>query len=170
MRRDARGSRGSLTRARELPASDHRNRDVILLTIAYFCMAATVYGFTFWLPNIIKKFSGSSDLVVSLLSAPVFGVGVLAILLIGWSSDRTKERRWHAAIPMVIASTGLFLAVASKDHLGLAIAMFSVAAIGMYGYLPGFWSLPTSFLTGTAAAAPARLPPIREGCPAPASD
>ena len=129
-----------------------RNRDVILLTIAYFCMAATVYGFTFWLPNIIKKFSGSSDLVVSLLSAPVFGVGVVAILLIGWSSDRTKERRWHAAIPMVIASTGLFLAVVSKDHLGLAIAMFSVAAIGMYGYLPGFWSLPTSFLTGTPTA------------------
>jgi ACS family tartrate transporter-like MFS transporter len=130
-----------------------RHREVILLTIAYFCMAATVYGFTFWLPTIIKRFSGSSDLVVSLLSAPVFGAGIVAILMIGWSSDRTKERRWHAAGCMIIASIGLFLAVAAKDHVGLAIAMFSFAAVGMYGYLPGFWALPTSFLSGTAAAA-----------------
>jgi nitrate/nitrite transporter NarK len=64
-----------------------------------------------------------------------------------------KERRWHAAVCMTIASVGLFLAVTAKDHLALSIAMFSFAAVGLYGYLPGFWSLPTSFLSGTTAAA-----------------
>jgi ACS family tartrate transporter-like MFS transporter len=130
-----------------------RHREVILLTLAYVCINATVYGFTFWLPTIIKKYSASSDLVVSLLSAPVFAAGIVSILIVGWSSDRTKERRWHAAVCMIIASVGLFLAVSAKDHLALAVAMFSFAAVGLYGYLPGFWALPTSFLSGTAAAA-----------------
>jgi MFS transporter, ACS family, tartrate transporter len=130
-----------------------RHREVILLTLAYICVNGTVYGFTFWLPQIIKKYSGSSDLVVSLLSAPVFATGIVAILVVGWSSDRMKERRWHAAVCLIIASIGLFLAVIAKDHLALSIAMFSFAAIGLYGYLPGFWSLPTSFLSGTTAAA-----------------
>ena len=130
-----------------------RHREVILLTLAYVCINATVYGFTFWLPTIIKKYSASSDLVVSLLSAPVFAAGIVSILIVGWSSDRTKERRWHAAVCMIIASVGLFLAVTAKDHLAVAVAMFSFAAVGLYGYLPGFWALPTSFLSGTAAAA-----------------
>jgi MFS transporter, ACS family, tartrate transporter len=130
-----------------------RQREVIILTLAYFFIVTAVYGFTFWLPTIIKKQSGFSNLHVSLISGVPFSVGVVSILLIGWSSDRTKERRWHTALPMIAASAGLMLAVLAQNNLGLAIAMFCVAAVGIYGYLPGFWSLPTRFLTGTAAAA-----------------
>ncbi|SRR6266496_2549171 len=130
-----------------------RQREVILLTLAYFFIVTTVYGFTFWLPTIIKKQSGFSNLHVSFISGLPFCVGVISILLIGWSSDRTKERRWHTALPMIAASAGLILAVLAQNNLVLAIAMFCVGAVGIYGYLPGFWSLPTRFLTGTAAAA-----------------
>ena len=130
-----------------------RHREVVLLTLAYFFMAATVYGFNFWLPTIIKRLSGSSNLRVSVISAIPYCAGLLAILVTGWSSDKTKERRWHAALPMIIASIGLFLGILERDHLVLAVSMFCLAAVGLYGYLPGFWALPTSFLTGTAAAA-----------------
>jgi nitrate/nitrite transporter NarK len=40
-----------------------------------------------------------------------------------------------------------------QDHFALSMAMFCLAAAGIYAYLPGFWSLPTSFLSGTPAAA-----------------
>ena len=130
-----------------------RHRSVIFLALAYFCIVTTVYGFTFWLPAIIKKQSGLSNLHVSLISAIPYCVGLVTILVVGWSSDRTKERRWHTALPMIAASVGLLLAVLSQDKLWLAVAMFCVTAVGIYGYLPGFWALPTSFLTGTAAAA-----------------
>jgi len=43
--------------------------------------------------------------------------------------------------------------VTLQDRLALSVAMFCLAAAGVYAYLPGFWSLPTSFLSGTAAAA-----------------
>jgi len=130
-----------------------RQREVLLLATAFFLIVTSVYGFNFWLPTIIKGLSGSSNLVVTSISALPFCVGLLAILLFGWSSDRTKERRRHAALAMCVAGFGLLLSVAARDHAALAVAMFCLAAVGLYGYQPGFWSLPTGFLTGTAAAA-----------------
>jgi MFS transporter, ACS family, tartrate transporter len=130
-----------------------RHREVIILTVGYFFIITAVYGFNIWLPSLIKKASGSSNLTVTLVSALPYCFALAMILLIGWSSDRTKERRWHTAICMMIAGAGLLLSVVAQDHVAFAVAMFCVAAAGMYGYLPGFWSLPTSFLSGTAAAA-----------------
>jgi D-galactonate transporter len=130
-----------------------RNRDVILLALTYFFMVSSVYGFTFWLPSIIKRASGSSNLRVSMITAIPYAVGLIAILLVGWSSDRTRERRWHTALSMIAASLGLLLAVMLQDRLALSVGMFCLAAAGIYAYCPGFWSLPTSFLGGTAAAA-----------------
>jgi ACS family tartrate transporter-like MFS transporter len=130
-----------------------RHPQVLLLTLAYFLIVTSVYGFNFWLPTIIKKLSGSSNLVVTSVSALPYCVGLVAVLLFGWSSDRTKERRWHTAVAMLVAGVGLLLSVAAQEQTALAVAMFCVAAVGLYGYQPGFWSLPTGFLTGTAAAA-----------------
>ena len=130
-----------------------RNREVILLTLSYFFMVTALYGFNFWLPTIIKKLSGSSNLVVTLISALPYCVALISILFMGWSSDKTRERRWHTALSMIVASMGLLLSVAARDQTALAVSMFCLAAAGMYGFFPGFWSLSTSFLTGTAAAA-----------------
>lgn len=130
-----------------------QHREVVLLTLAYFFMVTAVYGFNFWLPTIIKKVSGSSNLVVTLISALPYCVAFIAIILMGWSSDRTGERRWHTALSMTVASAGLLLSVVAQDQTAVAVLTFCFAAAGMYGYLPGFWALPTSFLTGTPAAA-----------------
>ncbi len=130
-----------------------RQPAVLLLVLALFGMNISIYGFNFWLPTIIKKLSGSSNLLVTTLSALPYCVGLIALPLIGWSSDRTGERRWHTALSMIVVSVGLALSLFSQSSAVLALAMFCVAAVGMYGYLPGFWALPTSFLTGTAAAA-----------------
>jgi sugar phosphate permease len=127
-------------------------RRVVLLTVAYFFIVTSVYGFTFWLPTIVKNLSGFSNLSVSLLSALPYCVGLGAMLLVGWSSDQTGERRWHTALPMVVAGAGLALGVVSQNIPVTMIAMFCVAAAGMYGYIPAFWSLPSGFLTGTVAA------------------
>jgi nitrate/nitrite transporter NarK len=88
-----------------------------------------------------------------LISALPYCVGLASILFVGWSSDRTKERRWHTALCMIVAGIGLLLSVAARDQAAIAISMFCVAAVGIYGYFPSFWALPTNFLTGTAAAA-----------------
>src|SRR6266496_6596313 len=115
-----------------------RNREVILLTLAYFFMVTSVYGLNFWLPTIIKKLSGSPNLIVTLISALPYCVGLAAILIVGWSSDKTRERRWHTALSMMTASIGLLLSVVAGANTALAVSMFCLAAAGMAGYLPGF--------------------------------
>jgi len=54
---------------------------------------------------------------------------------------------------MVAAGLGLLLSAVSQNHLALTVLTSCVAAAGMYASFPGFWALPTSFLSGTAAAA-----------------
>lgn len=130
-----------------------RHRNVILLALAYFCAVTCAYGFTFWLPTILKGLSGFSNLQVSLVAALPYSLGLVAMLAVGWSSDRTGERRWHVALSLVAVSLGLFLSALTLDSVFLAVAMFCVAGAGLYSYLPGFWALPASFLTESAAAA-----------------
>lgn len=130
-----------------------RNREVALLSLGYFFMVTSIYGFYFWMPTILKKVSGFSNALVTLTAVLPYGVGLVAMLLTGWSSDRTGERRWHTAVAMATAGAGLLLSVSAHGNIAMTVALFCVAAAGIHGYLPGFWALPTSFLTGTAAAA-----------------
>jgi sugar phosphate permease len=130
-----------------------RQREVIMLALAYFFIVTSLYGFSFWLPTIVKKLSGLPNLLVTLIAALPYCVGVMTKLLVGWSSDRTGERRWHTAGPMIVAGMGLLLSAIVQNNPALAIAMFCLTGAGLYSYLPGFWALPTRFLTGSAAAA-----------------
>jgi MFS transporter, ACS family, tartrate transporter len=129
-----------------------KQREVVLLTATYFLIVSGVYGVVFWLPTLVKKVSGASNLQVTLISALPYCMGLIALLLTGWSSDRTGERRLHTGVPMVVASLGLFLSALLEDSVALAVAALCLAAAGLHAYLPAFWALATSFLTGTAAA------------------
>ena len=130
-----------------------RHPQVLVLTLAYFFMVTAVYGLNFWIPSIVKSLSGFSTLTVSFIAALPYCVGFVSILVMGWHSDKTQERRWHTALAMMTASFGLMMSVALRSYAPFAIAMLCVTGAGTAGYLPGFWALPTSFLTGTTAAA-----------------
>jgi nitrate/nitrite transporter NarK len=71
----------------------------------------------------------------------------------GWHSDRVNERRWHAAVPVLVCGVALGLAVLFRGKLGLSLAWFVVAGGSFYGFQPVFWALPTLFLSESAAAA-----------------
>jgi len=130
-----------------------RHREVLLLALGYFFMVTAVYGVNFWIPSIVKNMSGLSTLGVSFVAALPYCAGLIAILIMGWHSDKTKERRWHTALAMIAASFGLVMSVVLRSYAPLAIAMLCITGAGTAGYLPGFWALPGSFLTGTTAAA-----------------
>ena len=131
-----------------------RHREVVLLALAYFFIVTGTYGLNFWLPTIVKSLSGLPNMLVTLVTALPYLIAFLAMMFAGWSSDRTNERRWHTAVPMIVGGIGLFLsAVTLNTSTALVVAMFCIAAAGLYSYFPGFWALPTNFLAGSAAAA-----------------
>jgi nitrate/nitrite transporter NarK len=130
-----------------------RHRDVLLLVGAYFFANVGFYGLNIWLPTLLKEASDWSDLKVTLVTMIPHFAGLVAILSIGASSDRTGERRWHAAGAMLLGSVGYVLAIMAGGNPLLVVAAFCVVAAGAEGYFPGFWPLPTAFLTESAAAA-----------------
>jgi MFS family permease len=130
-----------------------RQPRVLVLAGAYFAAVTAAYGFGLWLPTSVKSLSGLPNLAVTGIAALPYLAGFVAILVAGWSSDRTGERRWHAALPLGAVSLGLLLTALLRGNVPLAVASLCLTGAGLYGYLPGLWALPTTLLTGSAAAA-----------------
>lgn len=124
---------------------------VWLFGLIYFGLNLGVYGFGFWAPQMIKSLGNFSNAQTGLVTILPYACGAVAMFLWGRHSDRTRERVWHIALPALLGATG-FLIGSNTDNLWLAIASFSVGAIGIFGALPVFWTLPTAMLTGAAAA------------------
>ncbi|MBP0629495.1 MULTISPECIES: MFS transporter [unclassified Cupriavidus] len=126
---------------------------VWLMSAIYFCFVMGLYGVSFWLPTIIKQTGVKSALDIGLLTAIPYGCAVIGMVLVAHSADRSGERRWHIAIPALLGSFGLLLSVQWATNTTLAMCALTLATIGILTTLPLFWSLPTSFLAGTGAAA-----------------
>jgi MFS transporter, ACS family, tartrate transporter len=123
---------------------------VVALSTIYFLSVTAGYGTTFFLPQIVKGL-GLSNFMTGLASATPYLIGMIALLLWGWSSDRRGERRWHLIAASVIAAIG-FSAARVAGNSFWSLPAICLAVIGIYGTRPTFWPLPSIFLSGTAAA------------------
>ncbi len=129
-----------------------KNPKVLLLAAAYFFTVTGSYGVQFFLPSILKQwYALDLDQLTWLVVLPPVAA-LAAQTLVAASSDRTRERRWHAVLPILIAAAALALTPWSRGHLALTVTLFMIALAGLKGYLPAFWSLPGLFLTSSAAA------------------
>jgi MFS transporter, ACS family, tartrate transporter len=127
-----------------------RDPRVVALSMIYLLSVTAGYGMTFFLPQIVKGL-GLSNFMTGVASAIPYLVGMIALLIWGWSSDRTGERRWHLIAASVIAGIGLVAAGVAGNSFW-SLAAMSLALVGLYGARPTFWPLPSTFLSGTAAA------------------
>ena len=121
-------------------------------SLPYFCIVIAFYGISFWLPQIVQGSSGFSSAMVVLLSAIPYVSATIGLVVFGWNSDRTGERRWHVAGPCLIGAAGFLLTVLAPPTPAYALTTLSIAAFGIWGTLGPYWTLPTAFLRGTAAA------------------
>ncbi|MCO4878415.1 MFS transporter [Paraburkholderia caribensis] len=126
---------------------------VLMMSLIYFSFVMGLYGVSFWLPTIIKSTGVTDAFTIGLLSAIPFAAAVVAMVFVARSADRTRERRWHVAVPGFVGALGLVLSVVWAQNTTLAMAGLTLATMGILTTLPLFWSLPTSFLAGTGAAA-----------------
>jgi ACS family tartrate transporter-like MFS transporter len=124
---------------------------VIMLSLNYIGIVTASLGMLLFLPQIIKEL-GVSNMEVGWLTMIPYICGAISMVFCGWLSDRIGDRRWSLFTTCVISTVGLIIA-------GLAIGTWwalvgiTIAAIGFYGTKGPFWSMPTMFLTGGAAAA-----------------
>lgn len=123
------------------------------MALIYFSFVAGLYGVSFWLPTIVKAAGVKSDLTIGLLTAIPWAFAIVAMILVGMSSDHFRERRWHIAISAIVSAIAFVLSTIWGGSAAMAIVTMTVAVMGIMIVLPIFWSLPTALVTGAAAAA-----------------
>jgi ACS family tartrate transporter-like MFS transporter len=124
---------------------------VIALSLVYFGTSAGLYTLGIWAPQIIKEF-GLSSLQVGFLNALPGIVAIVAMVVWARHSDRSGERTWHVVGACLLASLGLVLAGFAGSVLAVLLAL-TLVNIGISSAKPPLWSMPTLFLSGSAAAA-----------------
>jgi sugar phosphate permease len=130
-----------------------RNPAVWVLSLIYFGAVMGNYGVTFWLPQIIRETITTSPWRIGLVSMIPWGVAAVTAVIVGASSDRHQERRWHIATGAAIGSVAFALSGVPGISGWTGLAFLTIATAGMMSTMTTFWSLPTAILSGNAAAA-----------------
>ena len=127
--------------------------DVGLLALSYFGGTCGTYGLSMWMPKIVQRLGSLSVAKSALLAGVPAIAGIPAMLINGWHSDRTGERRWHTAVPRIIAAAALATLAMVSFGIPSTLALLALALAGIYAANPALWCIPSSFLGATAAAA-----------------
>jgi MFS transporter, ACS family, tartrate transporter len=128
------------------------NRRVWHLGLTALAWDIGLYWMSFWMPQVLKSLSNlySNTLVGFLVVIPQF-VGLVGMVLVSRSSDRSLERRFHTAIPAIIGGTALLLLTTTHSPIA-SIVLLSLMAAGIYSFIAPFFTLPSDFLSGISAA------------------
>jgi len=129
-----------------------RSGKILLLSAAAFFAYLPSYAAIFWLPTLLQRQTGWSDVRIGTVLAIPYGAMLIAMLLNGWHSDKNLERRWHTAIPIFISGLGACGLMLLPKSTGITIFLFSLVAIAT-STLPTWWAIPTEILSDAAAAA-----------------
>lgn len=117
-----------------------------------FAILLSAYAMGFWMPTFIRQAGVADASDIGLLTALPSIAAVFGMLALGASSDRFRERRWHIILPFWTGAAAMAASTAFTDNVVVTVLLFSIAQAAIIGTVPVFFSLPATFLTGTAAA------------------
>jgi nitrate/nitrite transporter NarK len=106
----------------------------------------------FWMPTFIRNAGIVDTFNIGMLTALPSIAALLGMLLIGASSDKHRERRWHIIVPFLVGAAAMASAPFFVHNVVATVALFAIASAAIIGAVPVFFSLPATFLKGTAAA------------------
>lgn len=127
------------------------DREVIKLCFIYFMWITGFWGFNFWMPTVLKAVSGWSNAAIGWVVVIPMIAALIGMIYVGNSSSRTGEKRWHVAVCMFIGAVGMGVGPFVTDPM-MSLVLVCVSAVGVYSGMGVWWTYPTSFLSGPAAA------------------
>lgn len=139
-------------------ASKHSFRDgffnlkVWMLGGIDFSILLSAYAMGFWMPTFIRNAGVTDTFHIGVLTALPSVAALLGMLLIGASSDKHRERRWHIIVPFFIGAAAMATSTFFTHNVVATVVLFAIASAAIIGAVPVFFSLPATFLKGTAAA------------------
>lgn len=128
-----------------------RSPTIWLMAVANFALLGGAYGVSFWLPQIIRSGGVASLLHIGLLAALPYVFSGVCMVLTARHSDRSRERRWHSILPMLLSVAGFWLAGATSGNLAWGLAGLVLAVVGAQTSSGVLWSVPATLFSGSAA-------------------
>jgi MFS family permease len=153
--------RKTLRAALDKEASGHKSHKLMAFTdlkvwslgLIDLCVLLGLYAVSFWLPTILHDTGITDPYQIGWLMVIPNAAAVIGTLICGASSDRLRERRWHIVVPFAAAAVALAVAASGTHSTLMTLILFSVVNAGAAAAMPVVWSIPSTFLRGTAAAA-----------------
>lgn len=125
---------------------------VYLMAAGYFCLICGIYTMSFWLPSILKDAGVQGVMQIGLYSAIPYVGAMAGMLVFGRTSDYFFERRWHTAVPALIAAICLMGSVIYKNEFVFALTFLTLATTMMWVAYTVFWAIPSQYFKGDTAA------------------
>lgn len=129
-----------------------RDRRVYLLAFVYFSFFCSLNTILLWSPSLLKQVGVTTATEIGWINGGIAALSILGMLAVGYSSDRLRERHWHVALCGFVAAACFILLHLTSDSVGLTVVCLTVASIAIYSILSLFWTIPSAYLQGSAAA------------------
>lgn len=120
------------------------NPQILLLCGIYFAIQLSIYANTFWLPGIIKRIPGTTDLSAGFLSSIPWICAVFAMYFAAKWQDKARSRKPLLVVALLVAAIGTYAAAVASPVL--ALVFLAIAAMGFKSASPLFWTIPQSGL------------------------
>ena len=128
-----------------------RDPKVLKLCLIYFLWVVGFWGFYFWMPTVLKELSGlSTSLLGGAIAIPMMAT-LIVQLIISKTATITGDKVWHVFGTLFVGAVGLTLSPFASN-LTIALILVCLSAIGIHAAMGVWWTIPTTFLTGPAAA------------------
>lgn len=122
---------------------------LVAMDLAFACGA---YGMLMWLPSTIRSLGLTNNLMIGLLSGFPYLFAIAGSIYNSRRSDRLKERRWHVAVPCLVAGVCLILGfLAGERWPALGLLLICLTAAGIYAAIGPMWALMTEVVPARTA-------------------
>jgi len=128
------------------------NPKVYLAALVYFAVLMPFNAIGFWAPTLIRDLGVANVLDIGWLSALIFIAAAVGTYVVGASSDRMLERRWHVAASAAVTAICFALLPAAGHSVVMGVGLLALAAAASYGGFVVFWTIPQTFLPRSSAA------------------
>ncbi|WP_354683700.1 MFS transporter [Cupriavidus necator] len=125
---------------------------VYVLALAYFCIIATIYAISFWLPTMIKAQGVNDTVQLGWYSALPYVAAAFGMFVMGRRSDRVGERRFHSAVPALAGGLLLAASTLADGNLVVSLILLTLATMAFWMAYTVFWAMPAEYIKGPAAA------------------
>ncbi|MCP9953868.1 MFS transporter [Actinomadura madurae] len=124
-----------------------RTPRVWIYAVLYFCMIVGFWTITYWLPTVVKEHFDVGTVGAGLISAIPWAFTAVVMFLVGISSTRTGDVRWHMIVCLVVGGLTLLASTLVGSPI-LALICLCFAAGGIQAASPLFWARTSTVFAG----------------------